>query len=185
MFVVAFYQNPKDIFADALEELLKKCSIEDITVQDITKMASSSRTTFYRYFHDKYDLVAYVYERAAEELVGHGMKDNKDGYALAVDICSIFQSKPLFFKNAFLYTGQNSFFDFFVEYTEKVEYKRLQEKLGTKDLPEDLRLLVKSYVVGVCSVVRSWVLSDMKLSITYIAKICSDACPPRLKDLIG
>lgn len=44
----------------SLYQLLKTKSFEAITVQDILDTALINRSTFYRYYHDKYDLVEHI-----------------------------------------------------------------------------------------------------------------------------
>ena len=58
---MAFYQDGKAVFAKAMGKLVERMPLDSITVNDIVAEASASRTTFYRYFKDKNDLLAYVY----------------------------------------------------------------------------------------------------------------------------
>ena len=47
----------------ALRELLKHDPIEKITVDQICREAAVHRSTFYRYFQDKYDLLNYAFDK--------------------------------------------------------------------------------------------------------------------------
>ncbi len=47
----------RQIMLDAVKTLLEKHQIDDITVQDIVDEAGVARTTFYKYFSNKYDIV--------------------------------------------------------------------------------------------------------------------------------
>lgn len=49
--------------ANALEELLKERSIEDISIKDITDKALISKNTFYNNFNDKNELLVFLFER--------------------------------------------------------------------------------------------------------------------------
>ena len=51
----------KEILAESLQELAQKKNIEKITVKEITDNCGFSTTTFYRLFHDKYDLIMWDY----------------------------------------------------------------------------------------------------------------------------
>lgn len=52
--------NTKRILADSLRDLLNDRALGDITVQDITAASGLSRSTFYKHFTDKYDLVGWM-----------------------------------------------------------------------------------------------------------------------------
>lgn len=52
--------NTKRILADSLEGLLRERPLGEITVQDITAASGLSRSTFYKHFEDKYDLVGWM-----------------------------------------------------------------------------------------------------------------------------
>lgn len=49
--------------ANALEELLKEKSIDEISIKDITDRALISKNTFYNNFNDKNELLVFLFER--------------------------------------------------------------------------------------------------------------------------
>lgn len=55
--------------ANALEELLKEKSIEDISIKDITDRALISKNTFYNNFEDKNELLVFLFERYEQSLL--------------------------------------------------------------------------------------------------------------------
>lgn len=59
----------KTALSDALLELLDKYPFEDIKVVDICNKALVHRTTFYKHFEDKYQLLDYVINEVITELV--------------------------------------------------------------------------------------------------------------------
>lgn len=54
---------------EAMIELVTEKGFEAITVGDIAERAMINRATFYRHYQDKYDLVAKIFEEAANHLV--------------------------------------------------------------------------------------------------------------------
>ena len=54
---------------DATEELLQSTSLEDLTVAQILERADISRTTFYRYFNSKHQVVSAMLQALQAELV--------------------------------------------------------------------------------------------------------------------
>ena len=99
---MAFYQDGKAVFAKAMGELVEKEPLDSITVNDIVEKASASRTTFYRYFKDKNDLLAYVYTKMASDLIEHAERTHLSNYGLALDIIKYIQSRPGFLKKLLL-----------------------------------------------------------------------------------
>ena len=54
---------------EAMIELITEKGFDAITVGDIAERAMINRATFYRHYQDKYDLVARIFEEAANHLV--------------------------------------------------------------------------------------------------------------------
>ena len=54
---------------EAMIELITEKGFEAITVGDIAERAMINRATFYRHYQDKYDLVAKIFEEAADHLM--------------------------------------------------------------------------------------------------------------------
>src|SRR5208337_1532228 len=61
-------QKTLDSIRDALVALVAKKSLDSVTVGDITRRARVNRTTFYRHYKDKYDLLERILTKAIEEL---------------------------------------------------------------------------------------------------------------------
>lgn len=55
-------EERKEALADSLRNLLRHEAIEKITVDQICQDAGVHRSTFYRYFTDKYDLMYYSFD---------------------------------------------------------------------------------------------------------------------------
>ncbi len=62
-------QDPRDLMASALRELSLHKSIERITIKEITETAGYSRKSFYYYFQDKYDLIAWYFNYDGQRLL--------------------------------------------------------------------------------------------------------------------
>ena len=53
----------------AMHSLITEIPFEKITVQTITKKAGVSKATFYRVFHDKYELMNWCYQEQVDKLL--------------------------------------------------------------------------------------------------------------------
>lgn len=58
-------KRTKKMIRDALSELMKNKTFEEISVTDITTKADINRGTFYLHYEDKYDLL----EQSEEEII--------------------------------------------------------------------------------------------------------------------
>lgn len=59
----------KRALANSLTKLLGKRSFDKITVKDIVEDCGVNRQTFYYHFHDIYDLIEWIFQDAAEDLL--------------------------------------------------------------------------------------------------------------------
>ena len=59
----------KKALASGLKELIKKKSFDNIIVSDITEICGLNRQTFYYHFHDKYELVNWIYYNEALKVI--------------------------------------------------------------------------------------------------------------------
>ncbi len=62
-------KTPKEILTASFQELAATKSIDKITIQEIVENCGYSPATFYRYFTDKYDLIAWEHTRSVAEIV--------------------------------------------------------------------------------------------------------------------
>ena len=79
--------------ANVTEALLRKMPIEKINVKLIVEASKTSRTTFYRYFKDKYDVVIWIYISEVDRLIAQ----NENRHKLWLDILEFMYSRRKFF----------------------------------------------------------------------------------------
>lgn len=102
----------KSAISESFKKLLRNVKISKISIDDICAAAQVSRKTFYRYFKDKYDLLAWTYD---EDFCRHvEVKPEKSIWDYYPEICEYLYTDRQFFVNAYSFTGQNSFRDFCV-----------------------------------------------------------------------
>ncbi|MBM7871631.1 putative dihydroxyacetone kinase regulator [Clostridium pascui] len=68
------HNETKALLADSLIAMLKKKTLEKITVKDLVKDCGVTRQTFYNHFYDIYELVEWIYLRETEK----ALAENKD-----------------------------------------------------------------------------------------------------------
>ena len=59
-------KSTKELLAESLKELSRFKTADKITIKELTKNCGLTPPTFYNNFRDKYDLMAWIYNRKVE-----------------------------------------------------------------------------------------------------------------------
>lgn len=169
----------KRLLVETLESFLEKNKIEEITINDILEASGVSRTTFYRYFKDKYDLINYIYVRKAEEL--HSRYNYfEDSYRMTYEMLTFFAEKKNIFKKIIAYTGQNSFTDFFINNWIKDDTDLLKACLKVDTLSREDEYLIYYNTLGWTMTVYKWIKEDCIEDPKKIMHILDDLAPQKM-----
>ncbi|MBQ1549066.1 MAG: TetR family transcriptional regulator [Clostridia bacterium] len=106
-------QIMKEAIGAKTKELLGQQTIEKITVSHICEKTGIDRKTFYRYFKDKYEVVEWIYHHDYYEKIG--ATDDWNMWDYFTETAKRVYAERDWFLNAFLFQGQNSFRDYFVD----------------------------------------------------------------------
>ena len=145
---------------DALYALMQTRPVEEISVGDILGRAHVSRSSFYRRYRDKYELLTASYKRLMDHtflqcMAGRPWKES------AVALYHILAEHPKFFKHAIARRGPDSLYQFICE----VILDCMAQRFGDRgvNLYEDWRLLAaaKAYLYGTMDVTCEWAQADM------------------------
>jgi len=121
--------DTKSILFNVAKDLLSKKSIESITVQEILDTAKVSRSTFYRFFRDKYDIVCELYkETFSEDYLKTFDGGNADDFYRSIFMFA--RDNFLLFTNALQSNGQNSFIDWLNDYLKQIYEQKYLEIRG-------------------------------------------------------
>lgn len=163
----------KRAIIEALDELLTDKSFDDVQVQDICEKAQVSRTTFYRHFRDKYDLVNWTYEHYKDVLNKRGSKYEVFDKSI-VYLLEFMQSKRNFFLKALRYTGQNSLAESIIETIEGYMIECYEDAVGKENVSRaDLDLLLYQ-AGGQAAVAYRWLFEGCPIPPDELgAELCS------------
>lgn len=170
----------KDLIAAAFEKMMATMFIDDISVKDIMNECNLPRTVFYRYFHDKYDLMAYVYFNAIEKQL-----NNKTDYSYTdvVKVCySYMYEKKSFFNKVVKYKNQNSFLQFLYEYSYKTTYDAICKSFHFRQLDNKSDCSLRLYCHGCTSLAEWWLETGLKMPVEQICEVIVDSVPICLKE---
>ena len=155
----------REILSDTLKGLLRKKSLEKITVTELVSVAGVNRQTFYYNFQDIYDLLEWTIDREAI-LAFDEITDYEKWQPWLVNVFKYFQKNKKMIRNVFqplarpvveryLKTCFEPVIDMVARsYKEKyVETKNLSE--------EDIEFIVKTYTLIVIGLVFEWVDNEI------------------------
>lgn len=169
--------NTKKIIADSMFLLLKTKSFEKITIEMILNKSSVSRSTFYRYFNDKYELMNWCYQSYVDTLL---MKVYKGEECWRTTLTLIFQflnDNHEYFEQASKVQGKNSFSDFLYNYSYEFYKNIYLAKKNEKALSDYARIALEFNCFGSVHIVKKWLENGRKESVSDISEWTFELIP--------
>ncbi|WP_077612507.1 TetR/AcrR family transcriptional regulator C-terminal domain-containing protein [Clostridium sp. Marseille-P2415] len=153
--------NTKEILITGMFNLMKEQSFDNITIQMILNECNVSRSTFYRYYRDKYDIMNDCYQYEADGLLK--MVDSIGWEAVLTKIFSFEKENLSFFYQASKIDGKNSFWDFLYDYS----YKFYSRNLDLSD--EYNKIALTQTIAGEIQVVKDWIETGCQIEPAVLA----------------
>ena len=177
----------KDLMLEALKTILKtkKKTLGKITVNDIVEEAGVSKQTFYNYFHDKYDLFSYAVITVlqsnlttSEENACSFMETIRNYYQTVLMEQDFYRS---FIRDV---SAREQIFSCIMDFSASYFNRRVLEKYGDGNIPEDVTLAIQFCSVGNAKLVVDWMLNKMEKSPETMADITFRCIPNLLLPLV-
>lgn len=169
-------QQVPEILAESLKEMLITIPFKKVTVQNIVENCQMTRTTFYRHFKDKYELMNWIYYSKIQTFLDANPHVSSWKDLLDV-VASHMKANQLFFSSIVSFNGQNSFEEFLFQYGSNYCIAHLKNISG-RDAPTlEESIAVTIYVDGTIRVLFDWVRSGCKERPEEIARIMSECLP--------
>lgn len=156
----------KKLLADGLKELLKKKTLDKITVKELVLTCGVNRQTFYYNFQDIYELLEWIFNEEAERLLKEmqGIADWQERLQIVIKKISEEDNRRLIL-NAFYSVNPIQIDRFLQNYfrpsVEEVIYE------NTKDVKlseEDREFMIRMYDLCWVDLVMRWIQSGMDMS---------------------
>ena len=171
-------ERTKRVILDSFNQLLEKNKLERITMQMIANQAGVGKATIYRYFKDKYDIMAYNYKLFVDEHADPSVSNNYQDL-----LFSLFRDSEdgmTYLKNAFKYVGDNSFEEYVYEYSFRfVEQITLQSR--TSELTPDEVLQLDVFCRGVSHIFADWIRGKYQLNAKEAGRALFGVMPESLR----
>jgi len=174
--------NTKKKLAESMEELLLTKRFDEITVQDICEKSDICRTTFYRHFRDKYDLVGYIFD-GENIIIKNKCRTTESFFAEIKEYLDFLYNKKELSEKAFEYIGQNSLMDVIYECGVASMRERIAPFFDGK-IPEDVENSIDFYISATIYLTKRWVMDGFKKTTEEMAKINYENMPENLKAFI-
>lgn len=154
--------------ANALKHLLQHQSFESITTNHICDQALVHRSTFYRYFHDKYELLGYVVQLISYEICQHALMDNETNQALIKGMVHYIDENQKLFRNVAINNRNNDIYSDLIRMASKIFFdnaQRMNDPISQKICSaQNPILMCNFYSGGIIEVLKRWVNDDYKIS---------------------
>ena len=168
----------KVMFAVALEELLEEMPLEKVRVARLCERCGAAAPTFYYYFHDKYELVAWMF---LQDFAGE-FGNKEPGYtAGGLNQVTIRMAKRRnFYKKAFNDHGQNSITEYWIAFNMQISRDAVLFHTG-KELTKDQEYAIKYHIYGILGMFREWLYTD-NMTTEYMTAFLYQRMPDFLKE---
>ena len=171
-------KTAKEMLAESFRELAEKKPVDKITVQDIIDNCGYSKTTFYRSFKDKYDLMAWNYIKRHKQIMDQTENDDYEWKKTLVDGAADFYEQKEYLKNLLMRT---SGFDSFSQYMKQVHFDSLKRCVlkasGLKNLDVKTEMYVRTYSQGTTDLTIDWIMGAYDVSPEELAEVYEDCLP--------
>lgn len=177
-------KTTKELLGESLHELSENKPIDKITVKEIVENCGMSSATFYRHFHDKYELIAWIYNYQMEDIFLNFCRGTKTWRQAILDMVTILDNDRDFYINALKNTeGHNSIS--YLTHAKCLELLMGYIREKGCDLTDDEILFnVKFYLCGSSYSIADWCVNSLPWSTREITDYLYNAMPEKLKTLL-
>ncbi len=158
----------KERIAEAFIELVEEQNTYKVSVEAICKRANISKSTFYRYFSDKYEVTEYIYKKeivAPLEKMTYGISEDgklhiKD---TASHIFAVIYGRKNFYRVLINETGQNSLEEFLIKENISGSHKYLN--MFAKNMTEtDIDYFAYCYAKFFVDLLKKWLNDERNVT---------------------
>ena len=163
----------RQTFLEAFCTLCKRKAVGKITIKAITTKAGYNRCTFYQYFHDVYELLAYIEDEVIvriKENVAANITSKPMTEAFVLTFCNIHKAEEMYY-DVLMKPENNAVFN---EKLKREIAPLLIKKLGLPANEMKTEYIAEIYLSGVMAAVSRWVRSGRKIPSEELAALIKD-----------
>ncbi len=167
--------------AQALEDLMGQRKLCDIRVHEICEKCGISRRTFYYHFRDKYDLLAWIINRA---FISTGPSPAFIDLESRTNAYTAMKESPRFFKMVYADPGISDLSEHIVRYDVEYYTDFACNAMGVDQLSEEETFTLKMFVYGGVYMSRDWVLGGFQMDPRTMSLLTEKSMPEWLRHLV-
>lgn len=157
--------NTKKMLGNTLKNLMKKKSLNKISVSEIVNECHLNRKTFYYHFADIYDLLMWVFDEEAVEVVKcfYSLSDYEDAIYFVLDYI---EKNDYLIKSTLDSIGQEGIKRFFIK--DFIDYNQTLittiEHEAERTLPEDIKQFLNIYISeAIAGLLLDWIRGNTQI----------------------
>ena len=172
---MAVARDTKGMFADELEAMMERMPLSKVRVRDLCARCEVERRVFYYHFKDKYDLVAWMFERDQQAASDKHAPYTESFYAEAH---RQLWARRDFYRRAFEEDSQNSIWRYLVQFSVEANERVLKMHLRVPKLSREAAFEARHFAYGNVGCVVEWLRGNVSAT---PAQLASDmfACMPK------
>ena len=168
--------DARDIIAASFREAARTKPVDRITIADILAGCGYSKTTFYRLYKDKYDLMAWDYTRSHRSIMER-MDGTVTGWEKALlEYAELVAEQRDYLRNLLMHT---SGLDSFSRYMKQIHFEGLRrfvlDASGMAELDVRTEMYARTYCQGVTDLICDWVMGAYDVTPQELAEVL-DGC---------
>lgn len=177
--IVAVTRDTKAMFADELEVMMERMPLSKVRVRELCGRCGVERRVFYYHFKDKYDLLAWMFERDQQAAAGKFAPYTEAFYAEAH---RKLWARRTFYRRAFEEDSQNSIWRYLVQFSTEANEAALKRHLGVAALPRQFVVSARHFAYGNVGCVVEWLRGGIKATPAQLAADMFTCMPPELRE---
>lgn len=171
-------QEIRILLFHSLQRELRSTPIDEVTINDILKNSGISRSTFYRHFIDKYDLLNQCYQDLLNQTCekfheGISWKESMDA------MYQMIQSDIAFFQNAFSSNDVNCLRNYILRYGQNFHFSHLS-RCGVDIDDWEIRTLLRGMIYGSTEIMIDWIMRGALEPVSDMTRLFKEALPPKI-----
>lgn len=153
----------KEKIVDLYIQMVIDKNTTKITVRELCEKCDISRTTFYKYFKDTYEIIEYVFVNDCVEPQKHLIVSYLKPKIIVLEWYLSFYKHKDFYLVAIHDEGQNSFFETVISKLEQFNKELYTIEITKKVSAEDISYLSYKYASMQAMLLKKWMKEGMKV----------------------
>lgn len=170
--------DTKMAILEAFNRLQDEMVIDKITVDRIVLESGVSKSTFYRHFLDKYDVMNFNYTKLVEDVFAFRLCKNwREVFQHLVTVSDENRARM---RNAYCSSGANSYPEFLYSYSYDTTEKLTRERRGS-GLTSEESVKLSMFCYATVWIIRDWVNGQLKVTAEELSLWLYESMPESLR----